>query len=75
MEQVLGFFDLVFTQAGLMPNKPILAPINFGEGGYSLLVVMHLVNHCFTEVSPNSYFLRDNLILARQPLPRGKLEI
>ena len=33
MEQALGFFDLVFTQAGVMPNKPILAPINFGEGG------------------------------------------
>ena len=33
MEQFLGFFDLLFSQAGLMPNKPILAPINFGEGG------------------------------------------
>ena len=72
MEQVLGFFDLVFTQAGLMPNKPILAPINFGEGGYSLLVVMHLVNHCFTEVCPNSYFLRDKANPNQTALAKGK---
>ena len=42
MEQVFGFFDLVFTQVGVMPNKPILAPINVGEGGKSKIGLCYL---------------------------------